>query len=115
MLTDDTAPGGEVLPQNWNRDQTGYVIRYIKGDPGPGRRKLVVKVVPMGTNMLLCTFLESPGEKTAELTLTPEFLTADYRDCSKYVSSCKLLNGFFLSFLQTTQWLFFFLSCKQLN
>ena len=86
-MTDDTAAGGEVLPQNWNRDQTGYVIRYIKGDPGSGRRKLVVKAVPMGTNMLLCTFLESPGEKTAELTVTPEFLTADYRDYSKYVSS----------------------------
>lgn len=82
MLTDDTTAGAEVLPQNWNRDQTGYVLRYVKGEPGTKRRKLVVKAVPMG-NLLLCTFLENPGEKTAELSLSPEFLTNDYRDYSK--------------------------------
>lgn len=68
------------MPRNWNQDQSAYVLRYKKDS-----RKLLVKAIPLD-NQLLVTFLLTPSERTAELSVgADKVFSSDYRTYDKYV------------------------------
>lgn len=83
LLTDENSRGSERLPADWNKDQTGYVLRYVHSSHDV-KRRLVLKAVELPTGgSVLCSFLENPGEKTAEMTIKPDqILTDKYKEYS---------------------------------
>jgi len=85
---DDAAAGSEVLPSHWNRDQQAYVLRY---KAGAEKKRLVLKAIPHGKTMLM-SFLEQPGDHTAEMDIAADtYLTKDYKDFGKaFVSATSI-------------------------
>ncbi|KAI1292241.1 Proteasome inhibitor PI31 subunit [Halotydeus destructor] len=97
---DDKLNGSEMLPKNWNQDQMAYVLRYKKPAVGSEpAKKLLVKAVGNNGSLLL-SFLEVPGDATADLTLQADkFLTKEYRNYEKAFINDDSLNEIQKSFL----------------
>ena len=71
-----------MLPAKWNQDQMAYVLRYKKVSDGQNKW-LLLKAIPVN-GILLVSFLETPGDKSAETSLkADQYLTKDYRQFDK--------------------------------